>query len=109
MVFVKGACVRSDDPGLLKVTVMAPTRRSPTRASLSDWPRRVLDWLCEGRADYREFQQRKRTSVYRHNRAFCLYTWAGAAGLLAVCGGLGCLVMIGLVATLICFTLLDAD
>lgn len=46
---------------------------------------------------------------YRHNQAYCLYAWAGAAALLLVCGSLGCLVMFGLVATLICFTLLDED
>lgn len=93
----------------MKVTAMAPTRRPPTRAPLSDWPRRALDWLCAGRSDYRSFQERKRTRVYRHNRAFCLYVWAGAAALLLICGGPGCLLTIGLVATLICFTLMDAD
>lgn len=93
----------------MKVTLMAPRRRSSTRVPLSDWPGRALDWLCAGRSDYRSFQERKRTPVYRHHRAYCLYAWGGAAGLLLICGGLGCLVIIMLVTTLICFTLLDAD
>ncbi|MFP4061189.1 MAG: hypothetical protein ACLFS2_00155 [Halochromatium sp.] len=88
---------------------MAPTRRPRTRAPLSDWPRRAIDWLCAGRSDYRSFQERKRTRVYRRNRASCLYAWAVAAALLLVCGGVSCLVAIGLVTTLICFLLLDPE
>jgi len=79
------------------------------RVPFSDWLGRALDWLCAGRSDYRSFQERKRTRVYQHNRVYCLYVWGGAAGLLLICGGLGCLVIIMLVTTLICFTLLDAD
>jgi len=80
-------------------------RRNP----LAGWPRRLLDWLCDGRADYREFQARKRTRVYRANRSLCLLIWLGAAGLLLVCGGGGCLLTIGLVATFLCFAMLDPD
>jgi hypothetical protein len=76
---------------------------------LTDWPRRFLDWLCAGREDYRSFQQRKATRVYRANRNLCLLVWAGAALLLLVCGSGGCLLTIGLVATFICFALLDPE
>jgi hypothetical protein len=76
---------------------------------LTDWPRRFLDWLCEGREDYRTFQQRKTTRAYRANRTLCLLVWAGAALLLLVCGSGGCLLTIGLVATFVCFALLDPE
>jgi hypothetical protein len=88
---------------------MAPLRRPQTNLRLAELPRRALDWLCEGRSDYRAFQERKRTRVHRRNRATCLYTWAGAAGLLLICGSTGCLITLGLIATLICFTVLDPD
>lgn len=79
------------------------------RTRLAAWPRRILDWLCEGRADYQAFQQRKGTRTYRANRTTCVLIWAGAAALLAVCGSAGCLVTLGLIATLLCFAILDPD
>ncbi|MGB5835368.1 MAG: hypothetical protein WBG92_25735 [Thiohalocapsa sp.] len=83
---------------------------APIRKPLAAWPRRLLDWLCAGRADYRAFQERKRTRVYRANQTFCLLIWAAAAVLLAlVCGSAGCLLTIGLIATLLCFAMLDPD
>jgi len=88
---------------------MAPMRRSLTSARLGELPRRALDWLCEGRSDYKAFQQRKRTRVYRRNRTACLLAWAGAAALLLICGATSCLITLSLIATLICFTLLDPD
>lgn len=88
---------------------MAPMRRFQTSSRLSDLPRQALDWLCAGRSDYQAFQERKRTRVYRRNRAICLYTWAGAAVLLLICGATSCLITFGLIATLTCFTLLDPD
>ncbi len=88
---------------------MAPMRRTPMHLRLGDWPRRALDWLCEGRSDYRAFKERRRSQAYRRNRAACLYTWALAAGLLLICGSAACLLSFALIATLICFTLLDAD
>jgi len=79
------------------------------RNPLAAWPRRLLDWLCDGRADYREFKQRKATRVYRANRIICLGVWSVGAGLMLVCGAGGCLVTIVLVATLLCFAVLDPD
>jgi hypothetical protein len=93
----------------LQVTTMAPMRRAPIRGRLSDWPRRALDWLCEGRSDYRAFRERRRSRAYRHNRTLCLYAWALAAGLLLVCGDVGCLLTLALIATLVCFAMLDPD
>jgi hypothetical protein len=77
------------------------------RPPLRHWPRRILDWLCGGREDYRAFQQRKTTRVYRANRSRCLLIWAGAALILLLCGSGGCVLTIGLAATLLCFALLD--
>lgn len=88
---------------------MPPLPKPRTRVRLSALPRRLLDWLCAGRSDYRDFQQRRRTRIYQSNRAVCLYTWSGAAGVLLICGSPGCLITVGLLATLICFTVLDAD
>jgi hypothetical protein len=76
---------------------------------LASWPRRVLDWLCAGRTDYRDFQARKRTRAYRANRSICLAVWTVAALLIWVCGGAACLLSIGLVATLVCLGILDPD
>jgi hypothetical protein len=82
---------------------------APPRNPLAAFPRRILDWLCDGRADYREFRHRRATKAYRANRAICLGVWLVGAGLMLVCGGGGCLLTILLVATLICFALLDPD
>jgi len=79
------------------------------RICLSHWSRRFLDWLCAGREDYRAFQARKETRVYRSNRTLCLLVWAGAALLLLICGGTGCLLTLALAATLLCFALLDPE
>jgi hypothetical protein len=80
-----------------------------TRTPLRCWPRRVLDWLCDGREDYRAFQQRRESRTYRANRNICLSIWAIAALLLLVCGSAGCLLSIGLVATFLCFAMLDPE
>ena len=79
------------------------------RNPLAAWSRRVLDWLCGDRADYQEFQARKRTRTYRANQTTCLRIWALAALLLLVCGSGGCLLTIALVATLSCLAILDPD
>jgi hypothetical protein len=84
---------------------MAPRRHSP-----ASWPRRFLDWLCAGRADYQEFRQRKATRAYKANQGTCLIIWLGAALLLLFCGGTtGCLLTFGLVAALLCFSVLDPE
>lgn len=83
---------------------MAPQRHSPL-----DWPRRFLDWLCDGRADYREFQERKASRAYKANQSTCLVIWLIAAGLLLICGATGCLLTFGLVATFLCFSVLDPE
>lgn len=79
------------------------------RHPLTSWPRRFLDWLCAGREDYREFRERKATRAYKANQGTCLIVWLIAALLLLACGAAGCLLTFGLVATLICFSLLDPE
>lgn len=81
----------------------------PLRNPLAAWPRRLLDWLCNGREDYRAFRRRRATRVYRANRMACLGVWSVSAGLMLVCGGGGCLVTLVLVATFLCFAMLDPD
>ncbi len=82
---------------------------APLRHSLLHWPRRLLDWLCEGRADYREFKARQASRAHKANQSTCLIIWLIAAGLLLLCGATGCLLTFGLVATLLCFTVLDPE
>ncbi len=82
---------------------------APQRHPLIHWPRRVLDWLCEGRADYRDYQKRKATRAYKANQGTCLLIWLAAALLLLLCGATGCLLTFGLVATLLCFSVLDPE
>jgi hypothetical protein len=82
---------------------------TPQRHPLTGWHRRLLDWLCEGREDYREFQRRRATRAHRSNQSICLGVWLVAALLLLLCGGPGCLLTLGLVATLVCFSVLDPD
>lgn len=79
------------------------------RKQLTTWPRRFLDWLCGGRTDYRAFRDRKRTRVYRANQTVCVQIWILAAAFLLVCSSGGCLLAIGLTATLLCFAILDPD
>jgi hypothetical protein len=78
------------------------------RHPFTDWPRRFLDWLCAGRADYREFQQRRATRAYKANYGICLIIWLIAALLSLLCGG-GCLLTLALVATFLCFSVLDPE
>jgi len=82
---------------------------APMRTPRAGWPRRLLDWLCEGRPDYQAFQRRRRSRAYRANRTICLLIWAAAAALLLVCGSGSCLLTIGLMATFLCFAMLDPD
>ena len=82
---------------------------TPQRHPLTCWPRRFLDWLCEGRADYREFQRRKATRAYKANQGACLVIWLVAALLLLFCGAAGCLLTFALVAMLLCFSVLDPE
>ncbi|HBG94076.1 MAG TPA: hypothetical protein DDY14_01855 [Chromatiaceae bacterium] len=71
------------------------------------WPGRILNWLCGGRQDYRSFKQRKRTRAHRANQNICLLIWGAGAVLMLICGNGGCLLAIGLVATFVCFAMLD--
>ena len=88
---------------------MPPLPRPRVRSRGTSLPRRLLDWLCDGREDYTAFQQRRRTAPYRARRLLCLYAWGGAALVILLCGSPGCLIMLCLLATLACFTVLDAD
>jgi hypothetical protein len=44
----------------------------------------LLDWLCSGREDYREFQRRKSTGDHRRRRALCVWVWIAAASVMAI-------------------------
>ncbi|MBK1645534.1 hypothetical protein CKO25_12955 [Thiocapsa imhoffii] len=74
---------------------------------LLTWPRRALDWLCQGRPDYEAFKHRRSSPSHRARRTRALYVWAGASLLMLICPSPGCLLTAGLIATFVSFTLLD--
>jgi hypothetical protein len=74
---------------------------------ITQWPRRVLDWLCSGREDYRAFQRRKARRAYRARRQICLWIWLGAALLMLVCPGAACVLTLLLAATFLSLAVLD--
>ena len=80
---------------------------SGLRPSITEWPRRVVDWLCSGREDYQVFQRRKATRAYQAKRKLCLWIWLVAASLMLACPAGGCVLTLLLVATLLSFAVLD--
>lgn len=78
----------------------------PTNAS---WMRRVLDWLCGGREDYRQFQRCKASRTHRAKRNVCLWIWIGAAMLILICPGAGCFITLLLAATFLSLAVLDGE
>lgn len=70
-------------------------------------PRAILDWLCAGRADYAAFQERKRTPLYRARKRLCKNIWIGAGLLMLLHPTLPVIGALGLLATLLSFTILD--
>lgn len=73
----------------------------------TEWPRRFVHWLCDGRADFREFQRRKSTQRHRAGRTRCWWVWLAAAALIAICPSVSCIVTLLLAATFLSFSILD--
>ena len=78
-----------------------------SRPQISQWPRRLIDWLCGGRADYREFRERKAGLKHRSRRTLCLWIWLGTSALMLIFPVGGCLILLILGATFLSFTILD--
>jgi len=78
----------------------------PTNAGLL---RRLIDWLCADREDYRQFRLRKATRPHLARRNVCLWVWAGAAGLMMICPGPACMIVMLLGATFLSFAVLDGE
>jgi len=74
---------------------------------IAQWPRRLIHWLCGGRDDFREFQERKAGRGYRARRNLCVRVWLGAGVLMLACPGVGCLIPLFLGATFLSFAVLD--
>lgn len=70
-------------------------------------PRRFLDWLCAGRADYRAFRARRRTRSYRIRRGYCKSLWIIAGLIMLVHPSLPVFLVGVLLTTLVCFAFLD--
>jgi hypothetical protein len=83
---------------------MFERRSTPPR-----WPRRFFDWLCAGREDYREFQERKASRCYRARRSLCVWIWLGSGCLMLICPGGACLIPLFLAATFLSFAVLDEN
>lgn len=79
------------------------------RIPISQWPRRVIDWLCDGREEYREFHERKAGRSYRARHNLCLGAWLVAGVLMLACPGGGCLIPLFLAATFLSFAILDEE
>lgn len=71
------------------------------------WSRAGLDWLCQGRSDYREFQLRKQTRAYRIRRSWCKDVWIGSGLLMITNPTLPFIIVLGMLTTFYCFVLLD--
>jgi hypothetical protein len=69
--------------------------------------RLLLNWLCAGRADYREFQRRRSGHGYRRRRALCVTIWLGAAALMALNPHPQLVVITTLLAIFLSFAILD--
>jgi len=69
--------------------------------------RGVVDWLCGGREDYREFQRRKVSAGYRKRRGLCVWLWIVAGVVMALQPGVQSMVIGGLTAGFLSFALLD--
>jgi hypothetical protein len=82
---------------------------SEPRPPITQWPRRLIDWLCDSRSDYRDFQERKAGAARRARRSLCLWIWLGAGGLMLVCPGAGCVITLLLGATFLSFAILDEE
>ena len=80
-----------------------PSNLSPARLA-----RAALDWLCEGRADYRAFRERRATRSYDTRRGWCVWLWIAAGLVMIAYPSIDIIFMLTLVTTLICFLLIDA-
>jgi hypothetical protein len=80
-----------------------PSNFSPARLA-----RAALDWLCNGRPDYRAFRERRGTHGYQKRRGWCVWLWIAAGLLMIAFPGIEIIFMVSLGTTLVCFMLLDA-
>jgi hypothetical protein len=69
--------------------------------------RRLLDWLCAGRADYRDHQERKCRSIHRRRRDLCRWLWIGTGCLILLQPTLQIMIIGALTSTFLSFALLD--
>lgn len=73
----------------------------------ANWPRRLLDWLCAGRADYRNFRERREQPGYLARKRRCKNVWIGAGLLMLLHPVPEMVIALGLLAAFISFSLLD--
>jgi hypothetical protein len=72
-----------------------------------DWPRKALDWLCAGRADYEAFKFRRHTRRHRILRGRCKNVWIMAGVAILLNPAPGFILSISLFATVLSFAVLD--
>lgn len=80
-----------------------PSNLSPFRLA-----RAALDWLCDGRADYRAFREKQITRGYKRRRGWCIWIWISAGLAMIAFPTIETIFVVTLATTLICFMLLDA-
>ncbi len=69
--------------------------------------RRMADWLCAGRADYRAHQRKKTSTRYLKKRALCQWLWIVVGAIMALQPSVQFVILAGLFATFLSFALLD--
>ncbi len=71
------------------------------------WPRKALDWLCGGRADYRAFQERRKSRSYRLRLGWCKSLWIGAGVVMIFNPAVSFVVPVVLAMAFLSFAVLD--
>ncbi len=77
--------------------------------NLRHWPRAFANWICAGRDDYQAFQSRKAKPRHRRCRRLCVSIWIFAAAVMAIWPEVAVILSLTLIATFLCFAILDGD
>lgn len=71
------------------------------------WPRKALNWLCAGLADYRHFIKRKNSLTYRNRLRCCKSVWIGVGILMIINPSINLSLTLILISTFLSFAILD--
>lgn len=100
---------------MIKVTVMQQSANENHKSKITAIPeesgaaRSFLDYLCGHRADYRQFQKRRRNKAYVTKLNACRNVWIAAALAMLLHPVTGFVVPVALFATFLSFAILDGQ